>query len=173
MRTAILVALALTFAVAATASACGGDDEDELGAEEVSFGGTDTLTPITDSPLYKCTAGTGEGIPRVWETDGEFTLMGRSLGTYVVKSCELVGDEVRVNALAIITGENGDDIFIYAHSVINAQTGELTGGDDIIGGTGSLEGATGFIDVTGTVDLQTLIATDEFSGTIKLPGSHD
>jgi len=169
MRNWILLAVVFTFILAAAAPACG-EEEDEV--TEVPFSGTDTLTPIANGPLIDCAGAeppspAAAGIPRVYETQGPFSLMGETSGVWTAISCELNPDDIlEVDGIAVIAGENGDQIWIRAHSEITA-TYEFTGHDLIIGGTGSLEGATGSIDVVGTVDLETLVATDEFTGTIS------
>jgi hypothetical protein len=99
--------------------------------------------------------------------------MGETTGIWTAFSCEQGPDRIlKVDGVAVIAGENGDEVFIRAHSEIappaepDAATYPFTGHDLIIGGTGSLEGATGAIDVVGTVDATTLVATDEFTGKI-------
>jgi len=176
----IIVAFALTLILTGAAAACGDGDDKEADVAEVAFGGTDTLTPIAGGPLIDC-AGAAEleppspaaaGIPRIYETRGPFSLMGDTSGVWTAISCEQTLDRIlKVDGVAVIAGENGDEVFIRAHSEIapaepNAATYEFTGHDLIIGGTGSLEGATGAIDVVGTINAETLVATDEFTGTI-------
>jgi hypothetical protein len=187
MQVRIVIALALSLILAGGgASACGGDDDQEADVVEVTFNGEDTLTPLANSPLIQC-AGAADleppsnaagGIPQVYETQGPFSIMGETSGIWTAFSCEQGPDRIlKVDGVAVIAGENGDEVFIRAHSEIappaepNAATYPFTGHDLIIGGTGSLEGATGAIDVVGTVDAKTLVATDEFTGTITTVGS--
>jgi hypothetical protein len=171
-----------TLILALGAAACGDDGDQKTDFVELPFSGKDTLAPLPGSPLIPCVGASAleppsnaaGGIPQIYETYGPFSTMGDTSGIWTAFSCEQGQDRiVKIDGVAVIEGENGDEVFIRAHSEISpaepdATVYQFTGHDLIIGGTGRLEGVTGAIDVVGTIDPRTLVATDEFEGMILM-----
>jgi len=79
------------------------------------------------------------------------------------------GPVVYSHANVEITRSNGDKVFVENHTWINVETGDISGYNELIGGTGRFEGAVGHADMLNAVmDPETGIASWDEDGYITL-----
>lgn len=133
--------------------------------------------PDFDSPLTSCTPTEYEiELPGSGWVSGHKNMFGkfvREESIFERDFCELnltaEGPVVYSHANVEITGASGDKIFVESHNWINVITGEISGYNEIKGGTGRFDGAYGQADMlNATLDPVTGIARWDEEGYLTL-----
>jgi hypothetical protein len=160
MRISILLTalFALMLAVAAPAAA---DPND------VPFNGTDTYAPDLTKGVIDC--GAGLSVPRVFQSQGEWTPLGKTSAVLTADSCQLTATGlIIIHGHATRTFTNGQVFvsWVSIYTPVSAVSFSESGEARISGGTGAFEHATADFPYTGKLDLSTLTGQFTVSGTM-------